>query len=273
MTAVERPIVSEKFTYKLHRHLINLMCFDRGEEACKQNDGLPQIYNFSAFVVELSGVWLAVTAGHIFDQLKLAAAKGGKISHWQIDDSAVVEQPMPPYPFHLDLDDVFFLHDDVPGMDYAIFQLEPLTVLALKGQGIVPVSEELWAGSDFNDYPHWILVGTPYMPELLRGRATYEKYIMTIQLMQRSTVPEGMKEKDFQCLYADLDWDSVEGSNKPATVDGMSGGPIFALNLVNTDDYEYKLIGVQSSRNNSGAVAFCAMPPFLKALKDSTSNR
>lgn len=70
-------------------------------------------------------------------------------------------------------------------------------------------------------------------------------------------------------MFADLDWESVDGENKPATVDGMSGGPIFALNVVNTNDFTYKLIGVQSSRNHSGSVAFCAMPPFLQALRSA----
>ncbi|CAB3748606.1 hypothetical protein BPA30113_04523 [Burkholderia paludis] len=51
----------------------------------------------------------------------------------------------------------------------------------------------------------------------------------------------------------------------------MSGGPIFALNVLDGGDYSYKLIGVQSPRNNSDSVAFCAMPPFLKALRDTAS--
>ncbi|ALL71696.1 hypothetical protein K788_00035820 (plasmid) [Paraburkholderia caribensis MBA4] len=156
------------------------MCFDSGDEARKSNGGQPLIYNFSAFVVELAGNWLVVTAGHVFDDLKKAISKGGRISHWQIDDSSVTDKPATPYPFHLDIDSVLYLHDDVPGMDYATFPLDALTVMALKGQGIVPVTEDLWDGDDFSAYPNWILVGTPYMPELLHGRSTYEKYIMTI---------------------------------------------------------------------------------------------
>ncbi|MBB5496861.1 hypothetical protein [Paraburkholderia sp. MM5384-R2] len=269
MNNFERPTVDEHFTYKLRRHLINLMCFDSGDEARKANNGKPLIYNFSAFVVELGGDWLAVTAGHIFDDLKKAISKGGRISNWQIDDSSVTDKPATPYPFHLDIDSVLYLHDDVPGMDYATFPLDALTVMALKNEGIVPVTHDLWDGDDFRQYPHWILIGTPYMPELLHGKSVYEKYIMAIQLVQRDTAPDGIEQKEYRCLFADLDWDSVDGDNKPATVDGMSGGPIFALNVVNTSDYSYKLIGVQSARNDSGSVAFCAMPPFLRALQSA----
>jgi hypothetical protein len=270
MNPADRPIADEKFTHKLHRHLINLMCLDRGELALKKYDGSPAIYNFSAFVVELEGVWLAVTAGHIFSGLKAAIAAGSKISDWNIDDSSVSNGPARPYPIHLDLEHVLFFHDDVPGMDYAAFILHPLTVTALRGQGIVPITEDLWEGDDFSEYPHWILTGTPYMPDLLHGRSTYEKYIMCIQLRQREDAPPGIEKKEFQCLYADLDWDSVEGERKPTTVDGMSGGPIFALDIVNTSgDYKYKVIGIQSSRNDSGSIAFCAAPPFLKGLKET----
>ncbi|WP_155634240.1 hypothetical protein [Burkholderia cepacia] len=271
MSELERTTVDEKFTYKLHRHLINLMCYDSGDKARKTNGGRPVVYNFSAFVVELEGNWLAVTAGHVFDDLNKAIAAGGIISHWHIDDSAVAEKEAPPLPIHLDLDSVFYLHDDVPGMDYATFLLDPLTVRALQAQGIVAITADLWEGNDFQNYPHWILVGTPYIPELLHKGATYEKYIMSIYLTQRQTPPDGIEQKEFPCLFADLDWGSVDGDNKPATIDGMSGGPIFALNVLNGDDYSYKLIGVQSSRNNSNSVAFCAMPPFLQALRDAAS--
>jgi len=46
----------------LHRHYINLTCVDSGEHAKAANGGKPKRYNFSAFVVDVEGVLLAITA-------------------------------------------------------------------------------------------------------------------------------------------------------------------------------------------------------------------
>lgn len=273
MTPENRPAVDEKFTYKLHRHLINLMCFDSGELALSKNNNKPFIYNFSAFVVEIDKKWLVVTAGHIFSDIKKAIEAGSIISDWQIDDSSVTDTPSRPYPISLDIDNVLFMHDTVPGMDYAAFELSSLAVLALKKEGIVAITEELWEGEDFFNYPHWILVGTPHFPDLLQNPKGSIKYIASILLRQRDSAPPGIPEKKFKCLYADLDWDSVDAKVKPSTVDGMSGGPIFALDVLSNSEYRYKVIGIQSSRNNSDSIAFCAAPPFLEALKQTLANK
>lgn len=93
------------------------MSLDSGEEVFNQNYGLSKIHNFSAFVVELGEVWLAVNVRDIFGHLKQADTKGRRISQRQTDDPSVVKQSMPPCPFDLDLHSVLFLHDDVLGMD------------------------------------------------------------------------------------------------------------------------------------------------------------
>lgn len=42
---------------RLHRHFINLMCVDSGPAAVADNGDRPKVYNFSAFVVDVEGVW------------------------------------------------------------------------------------------------------------------------------------------------------------------------------------------------------------------------
>lgn len=244
------------------------MCRDSGEAAMRANGGKPKAYNFSAFVVELDGVWFCITAGHIFDELKVAKRGGAKISDWNIDDSTLAPSPEGyAYPIDLDMDKVLYFHDDVKGMDYAAFPLRDLTVKALSQQGIVPITEELWVGKDLHQYPLWVLVGTPEIPVATDGSPPMKAHV-TIALKLRDDVPEGFQSTPFERWYADLDWDSVEQDGRPDNVDGMSGGPIFVLNS-SSADYEYKVFGIQSARNNSGSIAFCALPPFLKALKDA----
>lgn len=56
----------------LHRHYINLTCVDSGEPAKASNGGNPKRYNFSAFVVDVEVILLAITAGHVFAELRQA---------------------------------------------------------------------------------------------------------------------------------------------------------------------------------------------------------
>lgn len=88
---------------RLHRHFINLMCNDSGPLALAKNGGKPAVYNFSAFLVEWKGVWVAITAGHVFGDLQKAVAAGSVLSNWHIDDSMADGHGDPPYPISLDL--------------------------------------------------------------------------------------------------------------------------------------------------------------------------
>lgn len=265
-------------TDTLHRHFVSLMCYDHGEEALKQNGGLPAVYNFSGFVVELGSDWLVVTAGHIFDELKKAVDGGAKLTNWSVDDSAVSTSPQPPIPIPLDIDtDVFFLHDEVQGMDYAMLVLPQLACLALAAQGIVPVRQSQWSTKDLPEFNTWLLVGIPFeATKMPFGAPQIEKYIVTVKVDRLADRPEGFLDTAFARLYAKVDFSSI-GDNGPTITDieGMSGGPIFGLRGTR-DDFEYRLIGIQSSWNGKGnrdAIAMCAAQPFIDALRSASPAR
>ena len=73
-------ILNHEDLSNLHRHYINLTCVDSGEHAKAANGGKPKRYNFSAFVVDVEGVLLAITAGHVFEKLRQAVALGSILS-------------------------------------------------------------------------------------------------------------------------------------------------------------------------------------------------
>ncbi|KAA0090997.1 hypothetical protein [Burkholderia gladioli] len=266
------PYAPKTLTDTLHRHFVSLMCYDHGEEALKQNGGLPAVYNFSGFVVELGSDWLVITAGHIFDGLKQAVKGGAKLTNWSVDDSAVSTAPQPPIPIPLDIDaDVFFLHDEVPGMDYAALVLPKLACRALVEQGIVPVRQPEWSTEGLEGFNTWLLVGVPFQTtKMAFGAPQIEKYIATIKVDRLTERPEGFLDTEFSRLYAKIDFSSI-GDNGPTITDieGMSGGPIFGLRGT-PDNFEYRLIGVQSSWNGKGSrdtIAMCAAQPFIDALR------
>lgn len=119
----------------LHRHFISLTCWQDDDYTRTVCGGKPKIHFFSCFVVEIDGDWRIVTAGHIFGDI--VRASDAKFSNWSIDDCAVSSNPQPPIPIPLDIKrDVFFLDDDVPGMDYAVIKISTLARAAMAKEGI-----------------------------------------------------------------------------------------------------------------------------------------
>lgn len=260
--------LGEPFLSSLHRHVINLMCVDRGTEAMAQHGGKPAVYNFSAFIVEVSERWFAISAGHIFRQLKLAVDAGAKLSDWQIDDSIISSKPKDGYPIALNIEkDVLYLSDEPAGIDYAYIEITYLARQALSKEGICAIPENIWSAEDIADFTLWLLVGTPLQFAKLEIGKPIVKNHATIQLDRVADIPEGLDTTEFQRLYAKINFESVQDPGSPFDIGGMSGGPIFGL-LPSTSSvpYQYRLIGVQSAWNKKEHVAICAAYPFIKAI-------
>ena len=251
---------------RLHRHFSNLMCVDSGPAAVADNGGKPKVYNFSAFVVDVEGEWLAITAGHVFDKLRQAVAAGATLSDWQIDDSMVKNHGYPAYRIALDLQkDIIFFNDD--GLDYGAYILDPMARRALEASGICPVPENSWNAEDFTDFPFWTLVGSPDQFSELKHDGPSSKRHVTVHLLPLEDRPEDIDETKYYRLYANVDFASVAEWEQQFNIGGMSGGPIFGTaGPPKGAAYNYRLIGIQSGWNRRNSVALCAAQPFLRAL-------
>jgi len=252
----------------LHRHYINLTCIDSGVEAIKKNGGKPKRYNFSAFIVKVEGVILAITAGHVFSDLKLAVTAGAKLSDWAIDDSMVSERAFPAYPISVDLErDVIFFYED--GLDYGAYRLDPMALIALSQNGIVPIEEAQWNAEDLPDFPFWTLVGLPTQFATLKHDGPSIKNHVTVHVVGLHDRPAGLDDKKYQRLFARVEFQSVAEWGRDFDIGGMSGGPIFGTRSVPQGySYDYRLIGIQSVWDKRENVAMCAAQPFLRALAD-----
>jgi hypothetical protein len=266
-------ILGESFLATLHQHFINIMCLDSSDAAKSKHGGKPAVYNFSAFIVEILDEWYAITAGHIFEKLKNAQSTGALLSNWQIDDSILNEKPMPAYPIPMNIEsDILWLHDNVPGIDYAGMKINNLTRLALQKQGVCAIPQKIWAAKDVAEYSQWLLVGTPGCFAELSIDAPIIKHHVTVALEHLRDGEHTMEEKEFKRLYAKIDFSSIMGKGEFFNIDGMSGGPIFGIKPGTTDiPYEYRVIGVQSSRYGIDNVAICAAHPFIEALSKTIS--
>ncbi|PXX38863.1 MULTISPECIES: hypothetical protein [Aquitalea] len=252
--------------YLLHRHYINLTCIDSGVAAIKENGGKPKRYNFSAFVVNVEGVALAITAGHIFSDLKQAITAGAKLSDWAIDDSMTSDHGFPAYPIDVNLErDVVFFDED--GLDYGAYLLDPMALRALNQSGIVPIEEAQWNAEDLPDFPFWTLIGLPTQFATLRHAGPSIKNHVTVHVTSLHDRPTGLKDMKHPRLFARVEFESVAEWGRHFDIGGMSGGPIFGTRTPpQGSSYDYRLIGIQSSWDERENVAMCAAQPFLRAL-------
>lgn len=250
----------------LHRHYINLTCVDSGEPAKASNGGKPQRYNFSAFVVDVEGVLLAITAGHVFAELRQAVAHGSILSDWAIDDSMVTDHGFPAYPVNVNLEkDILFFHED--GLDYGAYLLDPMAVRALEMSGIVPVRKEQWDAEDLEEFSFWTLVGLPTQFATLSHQGPSFKSHVTVRVAHLAERPAGLSPTKHPRLFAKVDFESVAEWARQFDIGGMSGGPVFGTRQPPQGSaYDYRLIGIQSAWDKRESVAMCAAQPFIRAL-------
>lgn len=251
---------------RLHRHYINLTCVDSGEPAKASNGGNPKRYNFSAFVVGVEGVLLAITAGHVFAELRQAVTHGSILSDWAIDDSMVTDHGFPAYPVDVNLErDILFFHED--GLDYGAYLLDPMASRALEKSGIVPVRKEQWDAEDLEEFSFWTLVGLPTQFATLNHEGPSLKGHVTVRVMHLPERPVGLLLTKHPRLFAKVDFASVAEWERQFDIGGMSGGPIFGTRQPPQGSvYDYRLIGIQSAWDKRESVAMCAAQPFIRAL-------
>lgn len=277
--------LGEKFLHPLHRHFINITYRNHQPTAVQTNGGTPPTHYFSAFVVQIDNDWIAVTAGHVFGDLKKAIARGGMPREWAIDDSTVNPESHSGtdmkvlYNIAFDPDkDVIYFDDDMEGMDYAAFKLHPLAVAAMQKEGIRPIPEAIWNQTDLEEFPYWLLVGTPAeLVESANGQALAKRHA-TLHVVRRTDPAPGFDPTPYQRLYAEVDFGSTDHDG-PFDLVGMSGGPIFGIKPSFEKIEDYRLIGIQSSlmgervKPTGNVIAFCAAQPFIQALKQAWLNR
>jgi hypothetical protein len=224
----------------------------------------PPMHYASCFIVEVEKHWFLVTAGHIANDLKRAVAKGYIVSDATLHDKLAGHSYPFGLPFHMEVSDWATIENDPAGTDYAALLLTSLTVQGLFSGGIRGMSEEIWGTETLAEYEHWLLVGIPSEThKVVRGQLVLKPTVMVLRPSERP--PEALGptgEKVFAQLVS-----QPEDQVRVGDIDGMSGGPIFGLRVVE-NRLRYWLVGVQSSWfKTSRVVGICPMLRFLLTLR------
>jgi hypothetical protein len=197
---------------------------------------------FSGLLVDIKGDWFYVTAGHIIKDVQKSLEAGGTFDIWRFDDQTASNRfNGMAIPYSFEIEDWIVLEDSETGLDYAALPLRDLYRQGLMAGDASPIGRAVW-GNHIAEYDFRALVGIPsefveYDKETI---ITARFVIAPITPIKR---PTSTQKKSQNLFYSKL----ADGSEPIfKDVDGMSGGPIFALKKVD-GIWMYWLIGMQSA--------------------------
>jgi len=239
------------------KHFVTLSCVQRPVGA------LESILVFSGFVIDVSGEWFYVTAGHIIRDICIALASGSSFDVWRLDDQTAGNRfggKAVPYDFNADT--WIVIRDESIGLDYASVHLGDFYRRQLEVGGITAIAKNAW-GDYVNEYDHWVLMGVPSETAAYDG-STAINARMVMSPLTSVEEPTDAGDKAQNQFYAKPSEDS-ERFFKDA--DGLSGGPVFALKKQG-EVWKYKVIGIQSAWYPANrTLAICPFSSFGLALE------
>lgn len=246
-----------RFFKTVGRHFVTLSCVQRVAGQTEE-----KILVFSGFLVEVGAVWFYVTAGHILRDIQAALRGGAQFDVWRLDDQTAGNRfKGAAIPYAFDIDKWLVIEDKEIGLDYATVPLETMYCLQLQAGGAVPIDKVAW-GDHVTEHDQWALVGIPSETVAYDQKTIITGRIVVMPL-EPAEEPAGAGRKAENQFYARLkDLGNVKD------IDGMSGGPVFALKKI-AGEWKYKVIGVQSSWYPSTCtIAACPFSSLGAELED-----
>lgn len=222
-------------------------------------------FHLSCFIIATEGVWYLVTAGHAIDELRKNAAQGIEVFETRLQDRLAGNAFPFGVPFHFNLDAWIVFNDDAQGFDYALYALDEITFRQLDTGGVVPIREIAWGSQPFDQYSPWLLVGVP--KESYKTTSTLHNMSITIVPLLPTERPPNTEDGGPNVVYGQIKTQLDQGGATVEDVRGMSGGPIFGLN-VDDKKIKYWVIGIQSFWfKGPRVVGFRPMFNFLQGFK------
>ena len=240
------------------KHFVTLSCIQYPPA-----DSPSKVLVFSGFMVDVSGEWFYVTAGHILRKIRTALSSGSSFDIWRLDDQSAGNRfngKAVPYDFVSE--DWLVLEDASTGLDYAAVHLSDFYRRQLEVGGVTAIARKAWS-DHVTEYDHWVLFGIPSETIEYDGETVITGRVVMLPLVPADE-PTLAGHKANNQFYAK----PIDGSAQIfEDADGMSGGPVFILKKVK-EQWLYGVIGVQSAwYPPSRTFAICPFSSFGLALE------
>lgn len=254
------------YTEAAGKHLVALIC--RATAPAKPT-AEATTHVFTAFVIEAAGQWFLITAGHVINGIKDAQAAGYLVDWFRLGDKAAGSKWDFGVPIPFEIAEWVVLEGDPGGTDYAAWPIPDLIVQQLRAGGVKALGEHTWLEPIHEaERPHWVLAGIPKENVITRGSKIAFRGVL-IPLIPTAAPPEAttVERRTFAQIKPPDDPSSVTTTD----IDGMSGGPIFAVRMENHPEeikVNYGVIGIQSGwLAPQRIISFCSLAEFAEGVK------
>ncbi len=239
----------------LNHHIVALfVTFQKGSEMIR--------YAVTAFVLSVSDQWFLITAGHCIRCIEFNQEKGYKLTQcYLIDFLGLGASHFEPIPFLYDQSHPTCLSDDY-AYDYGVIMLSSYYRQLLESNKIIALNEDVWKMQPVN-VDFYTLLGIPGEYVIVDTQSIdIKSTLYSIELLNER--PEGYPETDILQFYG-----RIELGDELTTIEGMSGGPIFAFHQNEKGEYHYWLIAIQSTwKPKSRIIAACPTKVLGLLLED-----
>ncbi len=239
-----------------HKHFVALWFVDEDDSPILTPSTRPDAGFFlSGVLVSVEGSWFILVAKHCFNQIiERLRTKRRRIKACRILDH-VSPDARHRYPIPLAYNDIWKIKlgkgDD---FDVGAIPVPRNTRHLLSKNGMVALPESACLALDNECDEHWlfgILTDSVRMATHIPGASQVPFavgfYAMPVQRLRSK--PDRFGDHTAPYFYGQLlgDWTSRNGNPIPRDLEGMSGGPVFAIRRSSDGQERYWLAGIQSS--------------------------
>lgn len=227
---------------------------------------LPREYFASCFVIDVEGLWVLITAGHVIKGIKDSISSGITHSGFLLHDVAAGHSFKCSVPITFDPQEWTVLEDDRIGADYAAWPIHQFFARGLAAGGIQPLTENAWGEPPFGSFSPWLMAGAP-SESTQAGKGGITRINLVALVLDPVDPPAEarvVQNRTFARIRA-----APGDKARVKDIAGMSGGPVYGVRTKG-NIFSYWVIGVQSSwLQGPRIISFCGAAPFFAAVKDA----
>jgi hypothetical protein len=215
----------------------------------------PKPFCVTAFVICVHSLWFLSTAGHILSDLQGRLQAGRRIIKARLIGGFEPGKHIMSNPFALG--EAKQRYEYTNGTDYAFICLRPHDIRLLRADGVEPLTEVHWSGipSSMGTEVEHMLLGLPTQAQKVMlteasngGRVNLDLRIPSIPLSPEASphgTPQNTNGRFYACVPV-AKGDFSDGTITVTDIDGMSGGPIFAVQRGQDNSLRYWIKAIQS---------------------------
>jgi len=260
LDAEELERQAQSFLKGLSAHLVSLAGTAVPIDALGNAAGPEQFFSYTGFVISYRGLWIYVTAGHVFQQLHNQICQNQiRLVHCHLSDNFGPDAASClSFPFDFINAKKFVIDNEGEGVDIGLMGITPLYRAAMESKRVLPFVMDGWDNPVSVEFSDYAVLGLPaeHIDQTRRVTVVGEKVIGGVRIAvlfgSRSDAVPRTKPQPRR------PWFAIELRDKDQlrSVIGMSGGPMLAFHTREGRRPLYTVVGIQSWWDSERRICF-----------------